>query len=117
MAEVFISIVLALLFYPIFYVIIKEGAKPREEKKEGEGDVKQAAILSLLQEAHAGLQRQRAGGYGPWIASCIRAIQGGRDCPADVARLAVDKTIGELFGASYYDLAGLYSASAQLERL
>lgn len=115
MAEIFISIALALLFYPLFLAIMKEGAETK--KKEGEGDVKQTAILSLLQEAHAGLQRQRAGGYGPWIASCIRAIQGGRDCPADVARLAVDKTIGELYSASHYDLAGLYSASAQLERL
>lgn len=115
MAEVFIAIGLALLFYPLFLAIMKEEA--REKKKEGEGDVKRLAILAVLQEAHRSLQRQRAGGFGPWIASCIRAIQCGRDCPADVARLAVDKTIGELYSASYYDLTGLYTASEQLNNL
>lgn len=68
--------------------------KDAEEEKRPEGKV----LREILVRCYWALEKQRARGYGSWIPSCVDAIDAGRDCPPEVAVLALEKTAEELAG-------------------
>ena len=86
----------------------KEAARLLAEKERGEG------ALSALRRAYTALKKQRAAGYGPWIACCIERAENGGDLPAEVAVAALRRTRDEL-AWSRFDISGVEAAIRAIE--
>lgn len=86
----------------------KEAARLLAEKERGEG------ALSALRRAYTALKKQRAAGYGPWIACCIERAENGGDLPAEVAVAALRRTRDEL-AWSRFDISGIEAAIRAIE--
>lgn len=86
----------------------KEAARELEEKERG------LVAFSALRNAYADLKRQRAAGYGPWIACCIERAGNGGDLPAEVAVAALRRTRDEL-AWSRFDISGIEAAIRAIE--
>jgi len=67
----------------------------------------------ILYNAFRSLHRQGAGGYGPWLSSCIERINKGYIVPNKVALQAVRRTIADLDG-SRFNIACLLKAESEL---
>lgn len=92
----------------------------REEKEAGGRAESSAAVWRVLMDVYTKLRRAGVSLRSPWISGCIAAIEAGRDCPPDVAILALIKTGEDLAGGRWdTDKTAEYfaDAAAELSRL
>lgn len=68
-----------------------EKARVMQEKAEND-----ATITQELKRAYFGLKKQKAAGFGPWLAACIEKVTDGEEVPVEVACMALDMTLRDI---------------------
>ena len=74
-----------------------------EAEKEAEAASQQAAdVWDALMSVYTKLRQAGAWIQRPWIRGCMEEIRAGRECPPDIAIMALIKTGDDLAGTRWY---------------